>query len=834
MKGTLRFNILLALAIVCGCQENFHVQEAEGSEGITHLDLSLSNLPQKTHLGPSISGARKVYWSNGDQVSLNGVASEALSGLGEEVESANFTFPGVINPPFNILYPASFYKNSTTITLPATQEYADGTFASNAAPLCGYAASAGSNSNLAHLGSIVHLVITKDAGVSQSSLAAVRFRGKSGEQVCGDFTIDYQNATLKGASDAVAGKTMTLSLSQALSESTPLDIFLVIPAGTYSEGFSVEMEDDQHRTMTKVKDESFTIEAGGMKKMPAFSFVPSSIATSFGIDDIEEDVIEPDGFNIKGRVVDNSGNGLENVVVSDGTQCVRTMFDGSFYMTSDIANVKFVHVSTPSGYMPPVSGGIPRFYKAKADISQSGGIYDFGDFVLTPVANPDTFTLFITADPQPRSSNINIDNVAYRSLRACESLYLDLQKTAATVSGRQVYGICLGDLVHEEMDLMDTYATALGDLGYPTYNVIGNHDNDPTKSTDDAGAWKFEDLFGARNYSFNIGGIHFVVLDNLIMKKNPDNGNRLTSYDQGLTDEIWAWLQADMAFIPTTTTVMVCAHSPMFKQESGSERTNTAKHGGHTNESEGGAYGYGDLFDKYNEVHAWAGHTHSTFNFNYSNTHRHKNIQVHTLARSTGELWTNEFIANGTPRGFTIVEIENGAVTSWRFHPTKYLKSDFHGTHGQPDYTYCDWNYTNSSPAIAKMKDTGVDLDESYQMHVFPPAAYNDGKLYVNIFLWDNKWQLPTLTMSGGSPVLMEHVEDVNVKEENRTGYDAADKIIKDFYYDNYSVLISAGYKAHSPGVPLTMFRVEVPSSGTGTVRVTDRFGNQYSRTVSW
>ncbi|MBR6001288.1 MAG: calcineurin-like phosphoesterase C-terminal domain-containing protein [Bacteroidales bacterium] len=813
------------VAMIVGCNREKELEERQ-----TILTIGLPE--SKTSLGEPVDGKRKVYWSNGDQVSLNGVASEALSGLDEDAVSASFTFQGVINPPFNLLYPASFYKNSGTITLPATQEYAAGTFANNVAPLCGYAATAGADISLAHLGSIIHLIISKDAAVSQSSLAAVRFRGNNGEQVCGDFTIDYQAHTLTPSSSATADKTLTMSLSQPLSESAPLDIFLVVPAGTYSGGFYVELVDNLHRTMTKVKDESVTLTAGGMKKMTAFTFVPSALATSFEIEDIVEEVLEPDGFNVKGRVVDNSGNGIEGVVVSDGLQCVRTMFDGSFYMTSDIPNVKFIQISTPSGYLPAVEGGKPRFYKLLSGITPSDGIYNCGDFVLTPVANPNTYTLFITADPQPRATSLGLDNIAYRSTRCCEALYRDLQETAAPITDRQVYGICLGDLVHEDMDLMGTYATALGTLGYPTYNIMGNHDYDMSKTSDDEGAWRFEELFGPRNYSFNIGGIHFVVLDNVIMK---DGGNgKIGAYDHGLTDEIWTWLQADMTFIPTSTTVMVFAHSPLFKCDNGSERTNTSKHGGH-NSSEGYAYGYGTLFDSYDEVHAWGGHSHTTFNYIYPSSHRNKNIQVHTLARSTGELWTNEYLSNGTPRGFTIVEVVNGDVASWRFHPTKYLMSSFHGSHGQPAYSYCDWVYTDTSPAVAKMKDTGADLDESYQMHVFPPDAYSDGKLYVNVFLWDSLWQRPTLTMSGGSPVIMEHIEDVDVKEADRTGFDIANKEIIDFYNANYSSLLtSAGYKTHSPGLPLTMFSVDAPASGTGTVSVTDRFGNTYSRTVSW
>ena len=330
-----------------------------------------------------------------------------------------------------------------------------------------------------------------------------------------------------------------------------------------------------------------------------------------------------------------------------------------------------------------------------------------------------------------------------------------------------------------------------------------------------------------------MGNYHFVVLDDLIMKKE---GDKLSAYDNGLSDDIWAWLQSDMAFVSTHTPVMVFAHSAMFKQDNGNERTNTAKHGGHTNASEGGAYGYGDLFDQYDKVYAWAGHSHKGFNYIYSSTHRHKNVEVHTLARSTGELWTNEYLSGGTPRGFTIVEFDGGNLASWRFHPTKYLKSSFHGTHGQPDYVYCDWNYVGSSPAVAKMKDTGLDLDESYQMHVYAPSAYGDNKIYTNIFLWDEAWGTPTLSINGGAAEQMIRVNDGNTDPASRECYDRADKELITYYYANYSLLRSAGYGPFEPGTPVTIFRAAstAPASGTGTVSVTDRFGQVFTRTISW
>ncbi|MBO4433923.1 MAG: calcineurin-like phosphoesterase C-terminal domain-containing protein [Bacteroidales bacterium] len=825
----------LVLAAACNRVENEPV-----AEEFTTLEIGMPGALTRTHLGESVSNSRKVYWSNGDQVAVNGVASVALSGIGDTEQTATFTFPGVISAPYNLLYPASLYDNASHIVLPATQTYDAGNAV--AVPLAGHANDASSIS-LSHICAIVQLSIKKDPAISASNLATVTFKDNSGEQVCGAFSIDYTDGTLTPSG---SGPKVTLNVNQPLSETTALDLFLIVPARTYGNGFIVEMEDADGRTMTKIKSSGTVLEAGKLKKFTEFTFKPSPEATEFTIDDVIEEVLPPDGYNVTGRVVDNAGKGIENVVVSDGLKCVRTMFDGSFYMESAIADVKYVFVSTPSGYMPVVSGGIPRFYKAKADITPSAGIYDFGDFVLTPVANPNRFTLLISADPQPRQFKYTLDRIAYKSLDVCQDLYQELYDVASGITGRQVYGICLGDIVHEDMSLYSNYVTALGTLAYPTYNIIGNHDNNYQTANDEEAAADFESYFGPRNYSFNIGGIHFVMLDNLI-QGGYDNSKSLDAYDQGLTDRIWEWLQNDMSYIPTSTKIMVCAHSPMFKQQSGSERTNTAYHGGTTSSKTNYTYGYGDLFDKYDEVHAWAGHTHSGFNFIYGSTHRHKNVQVHTLARSTGELWTNEYLANGTPRGFTVVEVDNGTIT-WKFHPVTRQRGAFQGvttgycSAGAPAYQWRDWSYNAAGVAVM---NEGGSLTEDYQMHVYPRGAYGDNYVYVNVFLWDEKWQKPVWTPTGGTPVQMTRIYSSGnpLITDTENIYDKADTEFRTWYKTNAnksggSLADLDGYYTVAPGdegLITTLFRAPADASpNSGTVTVTDRFGNIYSRNVSW
>ncbi|MBR0239523.1 MAG: calcineurin-like phosphoesterase C-terminal domain-containing protein [Bacteroidales bacterium] len=834
--------VLAMMAASCTAEKETELR----AEGTT---LSINIPDAKTILGPSVAGIRNTYWVDGDCIAVNGTASYPLSGIPAESQKADFVFPSTLDTPYNIIYPASFYKDASTITLPAEQTFASGSFASGSEPLVGYTTSENEAISLNRLCGLMMIQLKKDSGVSASNIIRITFTGNSGEQVCGDFTIDYQNATLTGTSSAEADKSVSMTLSQPLDETDALEIFLVVPSMEYTGGFTVEMEDALHRKMTKTTTDAKTVTPGKLMKMKAFTFVPSDVATEFELEEIIEEVLVPDNYNVTGRVVDNSGNGIAGVVVTDGTKCVQTMIDGRFYMNSDIDNVKFVHISTPSGYMPQVQNGIPKFYKTKSSITPQGGVYDFGNYVITPVANPDHATILMTADPQPRSNNWGLDKIAYKALDVCQDLYSELKDVSLGISGRQVYGICLGDIVHESMGLYDQYNTALSTFNYPTYNIIGNHDNNPDAADDDAGAADFESYYGPRNYSFNIGGIHFVMLDNLIMKDNGEG--RLTAFDQGLTDGIWTWLQADMGYISKDTKIMVCAHSPMFKQQSGSERTNSAKHGGHTSSVDGPAFGYGDLFDLYNEVHAWAGHTHSGFNFVYSSTHRHANIQVHTLARSTGELWTNEYLANGTPRGFTVVEIDNGEIT-WKFHPMTHQRGVFQGvttgycSAGAPAYDYRAWNYSGSGAScVAVMKDGSGALTEDYQMNVYPRGSYGDNYVYANIFLWDEKWGTPTWTPDGGTPVEMTRI------------YSAGKALIPDTdkIYDKGDTEFRTWYKAHadksggslkgldgyttvakeSDGLITTLFRVPADATpSSGIVRVTDRFGNVYSRSVSW
>lgn len=522
----------------------------------------------------------------------------------------------------------------------------------------------------------------------------------------------------------------------------------------------------------------------------------------------------PKNWTITGTVKGDDGKVLKDVVVSDGLNCYKTTEEGRYYLEADLSNTSYVFVSTPSGYSAPVKEGHACFWVFLKDATKgSDGKYTI-DFTLNKISNPERYTVLLFADPQPRKESANLDKVAYSSLTCCSDMYKDMKEyVASSLKGRPVYGIGLGDIVHQDLSLLSKYRSGMATTGISTYNVIGNHDQGHVLNQSDEEACKgFEEKMGPVNYSFNLGGMHYLMIDNMIAS-GPGSGKYSDECTTGLTEKIWQWIQNDLSTVPTTTPLMVCAHSPMMRLQSGSDRS-----GAHLADLR-------NLLSKYPKAYVWAGHMHSTFNYVDK---ANPVIETHTLTRVTGALWTNEFLgSNGTPRGYVVFDYDNGDV-SWKFKPIYYQTGSFIGTYGNPksgeapDYKWRDWNYEGGK---AVMKVGGKPLDESYQMQIFPPGTYGDQYLYVNIFLWDELWQTPRFTMDG-NPAVMKRVTEKDWR------YSFSDWDITSFY--NKFNYIGSEFTPDKNNND-SMFRVFTEAAhGTGTVSVKDRFGNTHSSTITW
>ena len=187
--------VMVASLLVAGCAKENLVEPNVPQGGVTVLTADVA--ATKTVLQDD----QKVLWTNGDKINVNGVESAALE-LEEAAASATFTFEGVLESPYKAVFPASIYKDAATVTLPAYQTYKEGSFSASASPMA--AVSETSSLKFSHLCSVIKLTV--NAGAEHSSIAYVDFYGKSGEQVSGDFSIDYQKLSLSAASTADADK----------------------------------------------------------------------------------------------------------------------------------------------------------------------------------------------------------------------------------------------------------------------------------------------------------------------------------------------------------------------------------------------------------------------------------------------------------------------------------------------------------------------------------------------------------------------------------------------------------------------------------------------------
>ena len=272
MKKILFPIAIVATLFVAGCAKENLVEPMGPQNGVTILTAGTPTT--KTVL----QNDQKVLWTNGDQINVNGVESEALV-LDTPAATATFTIPGVLNNPFKAVFPASIYKDAQTVTLPAVQAYAEGSFGPNVSPMAAYQAN-GNNLNFKHLAAVIKLNITK--GSDADEIMYVEFCGKNNEQVCGDFSIDFENATLSGVSTKASDKKVRCNIYEEIS-SAGLSVYVAVPAVEYQNGYTVKVVDTKGHFMEISKQSGETLVAGKIYDMPAFEFAPTGTEFNVGI-----------------------------------------------------------------------------------------------------------------------------------------------------------------------------------------------------------------------------------------------------------------------------------------------------------------------------------------------------------------------------------------------------------------------------------------------------------------------------------------------------------------------------------------------------------------------
>lgn len=265
MKKTILAAFCLMGAIACSNELEYQ------NDSRTVLTVELPGTT-KTVLGEVQGGVRPVLWCKGDKISVNGVASQALA-IEENVPTASFVFEKELSAPYSIIYPASMVKDGgEVITLPSQQKAASGdNIVSGSMPMAGYSDIVASVIKMGQLCGI--LGIHLKAGSQTGLIRYIEVTATGGEPVSGDFSVDCQSCKL--SSEAQGVNVIRMEVQKALSAESASAFNVILPAGVYSQGFSVKVVDENGQSMIRNIGGSRKLEAGKLMLMPELTFVPN-------------------------------------------------------------------------------------------------------------------------------------------------------------------------------------------------------------------------------------------------------------------------------------------------------------------------------------------------------------------------------------------------------------------------------------------------------------------------------------------------------------------------------------------------------------------------------
>ena len=230
------FAVLGLAAVTMGSCTTDISEDVTNARGTTELTAALEGT--RTHLGDKDgnTGLYKVYWSNGDCIAVNGRQSDALSNVEEGTASAAFFVNEAINPPLDVIYPASAYVDGKVV-LPAVQNRNGASFAEGAAVLVGRGQTP--SVVLKNACGFVKIRLTKGTE-GCDAVDRIRFYGNSHEPLCGEFDIDYTASALviPDAEVEESRQSVILACGEGITLDADAEAFVVaVPAQTFAAGF---------------------------------------------------------------------------------------------------------------------------------------------------------------------------------------------------------------------------------------------------------------------------------------------------------------------------------------------------------------------------------------------------------------------------------------------------------------------------------------------------------------------------------------------------------------------------------------------------------------------
>lgn len=197
------------------------------------------------------------------------------------------------------------------------------------------------------------------------------------------------------------------------------------------------------------------------------------------------------------------------------------------------------------------------------------------------------------------------------------------------------FNLVLGDLVNNNMDILPDIGTMLNNLPMSSWTMVGNHDrnvDNPAYMND-----RFNTVFGADNYAFNYGNVHFIVFNNVFATgKN--------SYEGRLTEKQLTFLKNDLAHVPKDVLIVFSQHIPMAFTRNKAEVL--------------------QQLEEYQNVLMLSGHTHQVDRYFFKS----QTVQELGAGATCGNWWRGEKDASGvpnammqcgSPKGYFVIHIKD-------------------------------------------------------------------------------------------------------------------------------------------------------------------------------
>ena len=536
-----------------------------------------------------------------------------------------------------------------------------------------------------------------------------------------DFDVRFE---LPATVDVAKGGELTFTVKEGKSPLTT-DSFLLEGGGisylcpilrTSSESFTVRLADEcesgSYTAYLKRDARKKSIGKIYINIVDKIDFEPSAGTTVFGLVSSEEGPVA-------------------NVVVSDGTE-VTVTDDKGIYELKSAKKWGYVFISVPSGYEVAAEGVFPQFYQT---LKGAADVVEQKDFKLTKVDGQDRYKLFLLGDM----------HLANRTNDAAQftQFTTDLNAYMAQHSGQKMYALTLGDMTWDLYWYKNNYALPQYRAtinrqvkNLQIYHTMGNHDNDFMTTSDYDAAVKYVDCIGPTFYSFNIGQVHYVVMDNIDCSAYDGTDSR--NYVKKLSNEQLKWLAKDLAYVDKSTPLIVAMHAQIYKP------TSTGFAFDHDSANTEALLA---ALDGY-EVHFVTGHTHKVYNITPDDDvvkgrdiHEHNSGAICASWWWSGNLTPGVHVSiDGAPGGYAIWDID-GTDFAWLYKSTGWPE----------EYQFRSYDLNNVSFSMDDVPNipSNVLIQLAYKKYVNAYPENSDNEVLIKIWNWNSNWELSVVDERG-------------------------------------------------------------------------------------